>query len=262
MAAPIRRYKGANSFSVVIVMISTAVTDWSRMFDSVPGTPLGQQGLPDTSTMLLVTALVFFVLLTALWSNGRKRHRRGPTQTHDREDRHLSVVATRPSHLTDLGNPLVQLEAISTARFERKPLLNRAEARLLPLLEATVSQTGQGHRVMVQTCMGEVLRPLDDHISVRAKKAALASIDSKRLDFAIVDQRGLLVCALEYQGSGHYLGTAVLRDAVKREVLRRAGVPFIEVPDRFDPTEIEATLLRILTRAEPDSEHRHATVHV
>ena len=48
----------------------------------------------------------------------------------------------------------------------------------------------------------------------------------------IVSSAGEPLAAIEYQGSGHYQGTAPARDAVKKEALRRAGVRYIEVtPD-------------------------------
>ena len=34
---------------------------------------------------------------------------------------------------------------------------------------------------------------------------------------------------MEYQGSGHYQGTAAARDAVKKEALRKAGVRYVEL---------------------------------
>ena len=45
----------------------------------------------------------------------------------------------------------------------------------------------------------------------------------------VVDHKGIAVLVVEYQGMGHYQGTAVLRDAVKLEAFRTAGVTLIEV---------------------------------
>ncbi len=241
-------------------MISAAETDWFRFFNPVHDTPIFRQGLPDTSTLLLVAAVAFFAVLSLLWSSGRKKQRRRASPLGG--NTHLSLVTSRPSEMTDLDNPLVQLDAIATARFERKPMLSSNEARLLALLEALVEKVGERHRVVVGTCMGDLLRTRDDHISVRAKRAALASIQSKQLDFAIIDRRGLLICALEYRDSAQSQDCGLMSDAVKREVLRRAGVPLIEIPARFETTEISAALLRILEERGTGSEHRHAAVNV
>lgn len=58
---------------------------------------------------------------------------------------------------------------------------------------------------------------------------AFRSINSKRIDILIVDRAGWPVVAVEYQGSGHYQGTAAIRDAVKKEALLKAGVRYVEV---------------------------------
>jgi hypothetical protein len=118
-------------------------------------------------------------------------------------------------------------------------LLNREEAKLLPLLERTLRDLGQGHRVMAQTSLGEVIRPKS---STADSANAMAVINSKRLDFAVIDRFGMLTCAVEYQGTGHHQTTAFLRDAVKREALRKAGVPMIEVLPDFRPETLVQSL--------------------
>jgi hypothetical protein len=128
-----------------------------------------------------------------------------------------------------------QMRAVARSGFERRPLLNREEARLLPLLERAAREGRLGHRVMAQTSLGEVIRPLG-----RDGAEAFAAINAKRLDFAIFDRHGLIACAVEYHGTGHFQGAAEARDRVKREALRKAGVPLVEVYPDFE----EADLLR------------------
>lgn len=132
-----------------------------------------------------------------------------------------------------MADPMLQLHSVRASGLETVPLLNRDEARLLPLLEKTVCDHGDGHRVMAQTSLGELIRPTGDPITTGHLSAARASINSKRLDFAIINRRGHLVAAVEYQGTGHHTkDDAFLRDAVKRDALRKAGVPYIEImPD-------------------------------
>ena len=124
-----------------------------------------------------------------------------------------------------MQDPKQQMEAVACAEFEITPLLNREEARLLPLLESCVRQVKSGHRVMAQTSLGEIIRPKHSGLTQDQQRAAYVSINSKRLDFAIFDRFGRLTIAIEYQGSGHYQAKSFMRDAVKREVLRKAGVP-------------------------------------
>lgn len=146
----------------------------------------------------------------------------------------------------DLRDPLAQIDAVSRCAFERAPLLNREEARLLPLLEATVRDAGDGHRLMAQTSLGELIRPSGTQGTAADRRRGFAAINSKRLDFAIIDRFGYLVLAIEYQGSGHYQTESFMRDAVKREALRKAGVAMFEIPTRFDPDTIRASVTEAL----------------
>lgn len=170
----------------------------------------------------------------------------------DRPSRHQffrpRLVSVAAAALTprSMANPHDQMDAIAAVEFEVSPLLNREEARLLPVLEAAVREVGNGHRVMAQTSLGEIIRPKDTSANRTLRDAAYASINSKRLDFAVFDRSGKLVAAIEYQGSGHYQNKAFLRDAVKREALRKAGVPYVEVQDRFAPGEVNSRLRAIL----------------
>ena len=168
----------------------------------------------------------------------------------------------QPQARTDMADPKHQLDAIAKVDFEKTRLLNKEEARLLPVLERAARAANQGHRVMAQTSLGEVIAPTKRGVSASDAQAAFASINSKRLDFAIFDRFGLLVCAVEYQGSGHHQGKAFMRDAVKKEALRRAGVPLVEVQRNYVPYEIEDIIGRILTPSEARVGKSHTTVHV
>jgi len=161
----------------------------------------------------------------------------------------LIPVAGALLHPRSMVNPHDQMDAIAAVEFEVSPLLNHEEARLLPVLEAAVRDVGNGHRVMAQTSLGEIIRPKGTSASPTLRNAAHASINSKRLDFAVFDRLGKLVAAVEYQGSGHYQNNAFLRDAVKREALRKAGVPYVEVQGSFAPDEVRARLRAILQPA-------------
>lgn len=142
--------------------------------------------------------------------------------------------------------PFAQMKAIAAVEFEVQPLLNREEARLLPMLEDIIRSHGSGHRVMAQTSMGEVIRPKSTSASPTVRKAAYASINSKRLDFIVIDRFGHMVAAIEYQGTGHHQNNAFLRDAVKREAVRKAGVPYLEILPGFTAQDLLHQLSGIL----------------
>lgn len=113
-------------------------------------------------------------------------------------------------------------------------------------LEAFVDEFQTGHRVMAQTSMGEILRPKKDTGEAYERRDAHASINSKRLDFALFGDDGLIALAVEYQGTGHHQGKAFARDAVKKEALRRAGVPVLEVNAGMKPSAMRAQLMELL----------------
>jgi hypothetical protein len=121
----------------------------------------------------------------------------------------------------DLTDPGQQLRAVMAASFERRKLLSASEYKVFKLLEDDVAAARRGYRVFAQTSLGEILTSPDHD--------GFHSINSKRVDILIVDQGGWPAVAVEYQGSGHYQGTAAARDAVKKEALRKAGIRYVEV---------------------------------
>lgn len=90
---------------------------------------------------------------------------------------------------------------------------------------------------MAQVSLGEVLSSSDPR--------AYAAINSKRVDMLIITSRGVPIAAIEYQGEGHYQGSAAARDAVKKEALRKAGVRYIEMTPEHSPSDLANEMLRI-----------------
>jgi hypothetical protein len=151
----------------------------------------------------------------------------------------------------DVTDAAQQLSFVSRAAFERQPLLNKSEFGVLLLLEDVVHGMRAGHRVMAQTCLGEILRPAHQPFGSADRDLAYRSINSKRVDFVVVDRRGMAVLAVEYHGDGHFQGNARLRDAVKREAFRSAGVALIELPARFAREDVARQVREALAAAEP-----------
>ena len=114
-----------------------------------------------------------------------------------------------------------QLACGMAADFSARALLNQPEANLFKALDAAVIARNPGWQVMAQVSLGEFLASPD--------KDAYWAINSKRVDFALMDPNARVVHAIEYQGSGHHQGTAAARDAVKKEALRKAGIGYHEV---------------------------------
>ena len=103
--------------------------------------------------------------------------------------------------------------------------------------ERAIDTEGLKWRVMAQVSLGEVLS------SPNAR--AYSAINSKRVDLLIVSRSGDPILAIEYQGHGHYQGTAAARDAVKKEALRKAGVQYIEVTPDSGTEEMVRVISRI-----------------
>jgi hypothetical protein len=133
-----------------------------------------------------------------------------------------------------------QLKIVSTADFTARALLNRAEANVFAALDKAVIARNPAWQVMAQVSLGEFLASPD--------KDAFFAINSKRVDFALMDERCCVQHALEYQGNGHHLGpSAAARDAVKKEALRKAGIGYHEVvAGHTTPGELRALVEKLV----------------
>ena len=156
------------------------------------------------------------------------------------------AVPPQPEASKRLGDPTAQMEFISKVDFKPRPLLNRSEYRILRILEEVSQDIPGGHRVMAQTSLGEVLAPQMASGSKAARDLAFRSINSKRLDFLVIDGYGMPVLAVEYQGHGHYNDRTFMHDAVKREAVRKAGIRFLEIPAEYDAKDLENEIRKAL----------------
>ena len=134
-------------------------------------------------------------------------------------------------------DPAEQLRCVMEARFDKRPLLNRSETRVLAAAERAVHEIDAGWRVMAQVSMGEILASPDE--------AAYRAINSKRVDMLIITGTGEPLAAIEYQGKGHHQGSAAARDAVKKEALRRAGSDYIEIKAGDRTTDLNWAIARL-----------------
>jgi len=133
-----------------------------------------------------------------------------------------------------------QLKIVSKAEFAQRPLLNRSEANVFAALDKAVIARNPRWQVMAQVSLGEFLASPD--------KDAFLAINSKRVDFALMDEQCCVRHALEYQGNGHHLGTsAAARDAIKKEALRKAGIGYHEVvAGHTTPGELRALVEKLV----------------
>lgn len=179
--------------------------------------------------------------LRAKWARKRWQARRGATNKNTVGGKVVAISRTadkareqRPMPPLDAAD---QLRLVMEAPFEKRRLLSKSEARVFYAAEKAIRDQNLGWRVMAQVSLGEVLSSSDAH--------AYSAINSKRVDVLLVSSSGDPIAAVEYQGDGHYQGTAPARDAVKKEALRRAGVGYIEVTTAHNPTDLAREIARI-----------------
>lgn len=110
--------------------------------------------------------------------------------------------------------------------------MNKSVFSVYCQLEALISRSHQTLRVFAQVSLAEILGS--------NSKPAYWAINSKRADFVIIDRFGHPVAVVEYHGAGHFQGDAIIRDAVKREACKRAGIIFIELQARYSASDIIA----------------------
>ena len=93
---------------------------------------------------------------------------------------------------------------------------------------------------MAQVSLGEILSS--------PCETAYRAINSKRVDLLLIGADGLPKHAVEFQGSGHHVGSAATRDAVKKEALRKAGIGYIEVMPGDTPAEVRLLIRKLAAR--------------
>lgn len=127
------------------------------------------------------------------------------------------------------------------ASFSAKKVMRTGEYRVFRIVEAIVKTNPAGRRVFAQTALGEVIELRDSR--------AHSAINSKRVDIIVIDWNGLPLVAVEYQGEGHYQGSAAARDAVKKEALRKAGVQYVEIMHHHTDDDVARLTREALDRA-------------
>lgn len=195
-----------------------------------------------SGTVIFIVIVLAISIASKVWPKKRRRSNRSKTEKKG----NTFVRQDNDKNITDPKN---QLEYIAKVGFKTQKLLNKEEYPLLRLLENAAKGVNKGLRVMAQTSLGEVLTTTNEGSTKQDRFYAFRSINSKRLDFAIFDRTGTLILAVEYQGSGHYQAKSFIRDAVKREAVRKAGVQYLEIPVDYDPAEASDQVSRALFKA-------------
>lgn len=186
----------------------------------------------DSQLILLAIVLVVVFFVTEWSKAGRKRGRRRGN------GRNLKVVRKQGDD-PSLASAADQLRTVMGADFNSRALLNKPEALVFKALDMAVVERNSGWQVMAQVSLGEFLSSPD--------RRAFGCINSKRVDFALMNADCRVVHALEYQGKGHHQGNAAARDAVKKEALRKAGIGYHEIiAGHTTPSELRALVEKLV----------------
>lgn len=194
---------------------------------------------PMVAAQVGVFVLVFAMLARAILAPTRKPR---PARPYPRFiPTPMPRAARRPT--TPLPDPppsidaADQLRAVMAATFTARHVLSKTEANVMAAAEAAIAEAGLPWRVMAQVSLGEVL--------ASPSKAAFNAINAKRVDLLVVSEHSRPLAAIEYQGQGHYQGTAPARDAIKKEALRRAGIGYIEITFEHGPDDVRREIARL-----------------
>lgn len=195
---------------------------------------------PATIAVMLFFAIVSGIYMERWRANHARaewRARNGGKQRFYQTKNNVVPLNSAADKSPTTASATDQLRTVMAAEFQRQAILNHSESRLFSKIERTIDELDLDWRLMAQVSLGEILRSPD--------KAAYWAINSKRVDMLIVDNKGMPLHAIEYQGGGHHQGTAAARDAVKKEALRKAGVGYIEIAKGDTPAELRLKLTRL-----------------
>jgi hypothetical protein len=194
----------------------------------------------------LVAIVVVAGLLIDLLPSKKGRHR-WRNKTEWRRDKWQSRDSANADWRLAPKDSADQLRLVMGSHFTIRPVLNKGEARLFRELGPMVAAHNPAWQVMAQVSLGEILKCED--------RQAFACVNSKRVDFLLMDGDCQPRHAIEYQGGAHYQRDAAARDAVKKEALRRAGIGYHEVvAGQMTPTELKRLVEKLVDGGIPPKE--------
>jgi hypothetical protein len=140
-----------------------------------------------------------------------------------------------------------ELGAIAKTGFHIAPVLTPEDTRVLALIEDVLREVPGGYRVLLRTSL-ETLVDLDD--TSASKAATRLSMAGITLKFAVVDRYGKLVMAVEHLCDKKLNRQACINRTVVVEVLRKAGVWYLEIPPNYSSKDARAQMVAVLQGAD------------
>ncbi len=184
--------------------------------------------------------LLFFILETEENSKESKKTSKATDSKSDYEQ----YVST-PAHTSHE----MQLAAIQNDPwYKRKRVLNNTEFVAYHAIKKTIkdSHINNSAYLFPQISLGEVLGHHDNECR--------SAINSKRVDFLLVNKGFWPFAAIEIHGTGHYSGSSShLRDEIKQTALEAAGIRYIPIVlNSTSRTHIEDTVKEVMENELPN----------
>ncbi len=116
-----------------------------------------------------------------------------------------------------------QIKYVTDTSYVEHKIINDEAVKVFYIIEEWLNNRGMKERVFPEI-------PLYVYLETSYRLARTA-IGHKRTDFVIVNKYGDVECAIEYQGSGHFIDEKAAKesDAIKAAALAHAGIPLIEI---------------------------------
>ncbi len=130
-----------------------------------------------------------------------------------------------------------QLDLVAKNEFRKRKLMNKEEYVLFKSLEKSLKASRADLLLFPQVSLGEIISS--------ENKSAYFCINSKRADFVIISRFGDPLAVIEYQGGAHYQGNAIVRDAVKKEACRKAGIAYLEITPGYSNDDLAMLINRL-----------------
>ena len=136
-----------------------------------------------------------------------------------------------------------ELGAIAKSNFRTAPVLAEADLGVLALVEEVAQSLNGGFRVLVHASLETLIDLEGQGARNMATKLSLTGVDIK---FAVVDRYGRLVVAVEHMGNKPLGRQENINRTVVIEVLRKAGVWYLEIPYNYSEGNAKAQLRAVL----------------
>ncbi len=174
----------------------------------------------------LLILLVFVVVLSILFPKKKSRY----VSRWKRANKEIGQTTSqnqKPTKLSYEKND--QLSITLNNKYEKQRLINKTEEEVYKIILRMIYQHAKGqYKINMQTSLGETLKSTyEGH----------RTINSKRVDFCIVDRDFMPVAVVEVNGAGHYQGDALIREEIKRAAIESAGIKYIAIRENENINE-------------------------